>query len=176
MSPILVLIFLAAAAARIASVLVSKRHEKKLRAEGAVEHGALNTKLLALAHMAFYFAAFAEGWVRGGEFDAVSMTGLVVFVASMLMLAWIVRLLGTVWTVKIMIVPNHPVSRHALFRTVRHPNYFLNILPELFGYALIFHAYFTLAIGLPVYLVILAVRIVQEERAMRDLFQAAARH
>lgn len=176
MSPILVVIFLAAAATRIVSVLVSRRHEKKLRSEGATEHGTLNTKLLALAHMAFYFTAFAEGWVRGAEFDSVSMIGLVIFAAAMLMLAWIVRLLGAVWTVKIMIAPNHPVSRHVLFRTVRHPNYFLNILPELVGYALIFHAYFTLAIGLPVYLVLLAVRIVQEERAMRDLFQAAARH
>ncbi|TDX88210.1 isoprenylcysteine carboxyl methyltransferase (ICMT) family protein [Neorhizobium sp. R1-B] len=91
------------------------------------------------------------------------------------MLVWIVRLLGEVWTVKIMIAPNHPVSRHALFRTVRHPNYFLNILPELVGYALIFHAYFTLAIGQPVYLVILVVRIVQEERAMRDLFRVVAK-
>ncbi|TDX88209.1 hypothetical protein EDE05_102181 [Neorhizobium sp. R1-B] len=39
-----------------------------------------NTKLLALAHTAFYFAAFAEGWVRGAEFDAVSRSGLVIFV------------------------------------------------------------------------------------------------
>ena len=175
MSPILVVIFLAAAAARIASVLVSQRHEKKLRAEGAVEHGALNTKLLALAHTAFYFAALGEGWIRHTKFDAVSMVGLVIFAAAMLMLVWIVRLLGEVWTVKIMIAPNHPVSRHALFRTVRHPNYFLNIVPELVGYALIFHAYFTLAIGLPLYLAILAVRIVQEERAMRDLFLMVAR-
>ena len=91
----------------------------------------------------------------------------------MLMLVWIVRLLGPVWTVKIMIAQNHPISRHALFRTVRHPNYLLNILPELVGYAVIFHAWWTLLVGLPVYLVVLIVRIAQEERAMKGLFGAA---
>lgn len=174
MSPILIVIFIAAATARIASVVVSKRHELKLREEGAVEYGALNTRLLALAHGVFYLGAFGEGWIRHTEFDSLSATGLAIFVASLLMLVWIVRLLGPVWTVKIMIAKNHLVSRHWLFRTVRHPNYFLNILPELVGYALIFHSWLTLMIGLPVYLVILIVRIVQEEKAMRDLFGAAA--
>jgi isoprenylcysteine carboxyl methyltransferase (ICMT) family protein YpbQ len=166
MSPILVVIFLSAAAARIASVAVSKRHERVLRDEGAVEHGALNTRLLALAHGLFYLAACGEGWVRHTEFDGLSAIGLAIFVAALAMLVWIVRLLGPVWTVKIMIARSHRVSRHWLFRTVRHPNYFLNILPELIGYALM--------IGLPVYLVILIVRIIQEERAMRGLFATAA--
>lgn len=169
MSAIFVVIFLAAAAARIASVAVSKRHEAKLRAKGAVEHGALNTKLLAVVHGLYYFAAFGEGWARGTRFDAISILGLVIFVVAMLMLVWIVRLLGPVWTVKIMIADNHSISRHWLFRTIRHPNYFLNILPELVGYALIFHAWWTLGLGLPVYLVILAVRIAQEEKAMRGM-------
>lgn len=172
MSPILVVIFLAAAAARIGSVVVSRRHELKLKADGAVEHGAINTRLLALTHGLFYLAALGEGWMRGTEFDGLSAAGLAMLVASLGMLIWIVRLLGPVWTVKIMIARNHPVSRHWLFRTIRHPNYVLNILPELVGYALIFHAWLTLAIGLPVYLVILIVRIVQEERAMRGLFRA----
>ncbi|MBW6420490.1 isoprenylcysteine carboxyl methyltransferase family protein [Rhizobium sp. XQZ8] len=169
MNAILVVIFLAAAAARIVSVAVSKRHEAKLRTEGAVEHGALNTRLLAVVHGLYYFAAFGEGWARGTQFDAISTLGLVIFVFAMLMLVWIVRLLGPVWTVKIMIANNHSTSRHWLFRTIRHPNYFLNILPELVGYALIFHAWWTLVLGLPVYLVILAVRIAQEEKAMRGM-------
>lgn len=169
MSAILVVIFLAAAMARIASVAVSRRHETKLRAKGAIEHGALNTKLLALVHGIYYFAAFGEGWMRQTQFDAISAIGLAIFIVAMLILVWIVRLLGPVWTVKIMIAKNHPVSRHWLFRTVRHPNYFLNILPELVGYALIFHAWWTLSIGLPVYLVVLAMRIAQEERAMRGM-------
>lgn len=82
MSPILIVIFLVATAARIASVVVSKRHELKLRQEGAVEYGALNTRLLALAHGVFYLAAFGEGWIGQARFDGVSAIGLVIFVAA----------------------------------------------------------------------------------------------
>jgi isoprenylcysteine carboxyl methyltransferase (ICMT) family protein YpbQ len=175
MSAGLIAIFLAAAAARLYSVAISKRHEQKLRREGAAEHGAFNSRLLALTHTIFYLAAFAEGWYRGAAFDAVSAVGLTMLVLAFAMLAWIVGILGPLWTVKIMIADNHPVSRHALFRYIRHPNYILNILPELIGYAMIFHAWWTLAVGLPIYLVILGVRIVQEERAMRTLFAGIAR-
>ena len=57
---------------------------------------------------------------------------------------------------------------------MRHPNYFLNILPELVGFALVLHAYYTLIIGLPFYLIPLIIRIRQEESAMRAKFAASA--
>ena len=166
---ILSTIFLLAVAARIASVVVSRRHVARLRAGGAVEHGALNSRILAGTHGLFYLAAFADGLYRGPDLDTISALGVAILLCSLAMLVWIVRILGPVWTVKIMIAPDHSVNRHALFRHIRHPNYFLNILPELVGYAMVFHAWWTLLVGLPIYLVILAVRIVQEERAMKGL-------
>jgi isoprenylcysteine carboxyl methyltransferase (ICMT) family protein YpbQ len=169
----LIIIFMAAVTIRIFSVTVSKQHERRLQAEGAVEHGAVTSRFMAVAHTIYYLTAFAEGWYRAATFDGLSAVGLVILLMAFSMLFWIVRILGRLWTVKIMIADNHPVSRHALFRYVRHPNYALNIVPELVGYALIFHAWLTLIIGLPIYLVILAIRIVQEERAMKELFAAA---
>jgi len=53
---------------------------------------------------------------------------------------------------------------------VRHPNYFLNIMPELIGVALLCNAWTTLCVGFPLYLCLLVVRIRQEESAMRELF------
>ncbi len=154
---------------RLATVAISKRHEAALRAGGAVEHGAGNTKALTVAHIAFYLAAVLEGYLRQTQFDAISATGVALYLAAMLMLLWVIRLLGAFWTVKIMISPHHVVSRHPLFKIIRHPNYFLNIIPELIGFALVFHAFTVLVIGLPIYLVPLVIRIVQEERAMRGM-------
>ncbi len=171
---VLVLFFVIGVAIRVSSVLVSRRHETVLRRTGAVEHGALNTKLLALAHGLFYVACLGEGIARHAQFDKVSLVGLVIYACAIGMLVWIVQLLGPLWTVKIMIAKKHVLNRHWLFRSVRHPNYFLNILPELFGFALMFHAYLTLVVGLPVYLVFLVIRIRQEEAAMRHLFSAGA--
>jgi hypothetical protein len=75
-----------------------------------------------------------------------------------------------VWTVKLYLAPGHALNRHRLFRRVRHPNYFLNVLPELIGLALAFHAVATTVTVLPLYLVSLGIRIAQEEQVMRRRF------
>ena len=75
-----------------------------------------------------------------------------------------------IWTVKIYILPEHQINRSWLFKTFRHPNYFLNIIPELIGIALLCQAWYVLLIGLPIYLLVLFKRIRQEEQAMATLF------
>jgi isoprenylcysteine carboxyl methyltransferase (ICMT) family protein YpbQ len=42
-------------------------------------------------------------------------------------LVW--RALHRLWTVKLLIASDHVLNQSALFRWVRHPNYFLNIRP-----------------------------------------------
>ena len=81
-----------------------------------------------------------------------------------------VRSLGRFWTVKLLIARDHRLVSNPLFRWVRHPNYFLNILPELASFAVALDAYVTLIIGLPLYLMPLMIRIRQEEAAMSARF------
>ncbi|MFI8541532.1 isoprenylcysteine carboxylmethyltransferase family protein, partial [Staphylococcus capitis] len=52
------------------------------------------------------------------------------------------------------ILPNHPIIKSGLYKVTKHPNYFLNIIPELIGVLLIPYAYFPF------------VRIKQEEKLM----------
>ena len=170
MDSLLIVLALAAVLLRLVTVALSKRNEGRLRRAGAVEHGAGNSRLLALSHALFYAAAMGEGWARDAAFDAVSAVGLALYLASMLALAVVVRLLGRFWTIKLLIARDHVLVTNRLFRLVRHPNYFLNLLPELVGLALLFHAPLTLAVGLPLYLVPLAWRIRQEEAAMQARF------
>jgi isoprenylcysteine carboxyl methyltransferase (ICMT) family protein YpbQ len=164
------LFFAAALAFRLVMLAVSIRHEKALKRDGAIEIGATNSKMLALAHTAFYFAALAEGYVRGGSFDQVAQVGSVLYAFGMIFLLVVVRLLGRFWTVKLLLARDHELVTHPLFRTVRHPNYFLNLLPELVGLALIFHAYITLVVGLALYAIPLRTRIQQEEAALAERF------
>lgn len=157
-------------AIRLLSLSISIRNEKRLIAEGAKQFGEKNSKLLAAAHIAYYFAALAESHLRGVSFDAVSTAGAALTAFSLAMLFYVIHALGKIWTLKIYIHPQHTLNRSWLFRHVRHPNYFLNVIPELIGIGLLCHAWTTMAIGLPVYLVILAVRIRQEQAAMRHLW------
>jgi isoprenylcysteine carboxyl methyltransferase (ICMT) family protein YpbQ len=170
MSQTLVAFCAAAVLLRIALLVVSIRHERALKQDGAIELGAANSMVLALTHVAFYIAAIAEGAWRATGIDALSLAGMILYGFAMLALLLVVRLLGRFWTVKLIIARDHQLVTHPLFRWIRHPNYFLNILPELVGFALALHAFLVLAIGLPLYLVPLIIRIRQEDAAMMAKF------
>jgi isoprenylcysteine carboxyl methyltransferase (ICMT) family protein YpbQ len=172
MSPILAGFFVMAVLLRLGSLLVSKRNEARLRAEGAVESGAMNTRIIAILHTAYYVAAFGEGWWRGSEADALAFVGMALYGFAMLVLACVIRELGPLWTIKVLLARDHVLKQGWLFRAVRHPNYFLNIIPELVGLAIALKAWLVLVILLPCYLVALHRRIRIEEAAMRQRFPA----
>jgi isoprenylcysteine carboxyl methyltransferase (ICMT) family protein YpbQ len=166
----MVIFFAAALCFRLLMLAVSIRHEKALKRDGAVEIGAGNSKFLALVHTAFYFSALAEGLYRKAPFDRISLAGSVLYGFGILALLIVVRILGRLWTVKLLLARDHELVVHPLFRAVRHPNYYLNLMPELLGFALIFHAYITLVVGLALYAIPLSARIRQEEAAMSQRF------
>lgn len=159
-----------AAILRFAALAVSIRNEKQLKADGAVEYGAGTSTVLALVHIVYYLAAIAEGLWRAAPVSAVTVAGVVIYALSMIALAWVLKTLGRFWTVKIIIARDHELVTSRFFRMLRHPNYYLNIIPELIGFALALQAFGTLIIGLPVYLIILRQRIRQEEEVLRDRF------
>lgn len=155
---------------RLVSLSYSIRNEKRLLKKGAVQYGKFNSLLLTLAHIAFYFTALYEAYASGTDFNTFSLSGLTVMSFAYIMLFYVIYKLKDVWTLKLYIVPEHRIERSFLFRTVRHPNYFLNIIPELIGVALLCNAWTTLCAGLPIYLILLVVRIRQEEQAMKTLW------
>lgn len=166
----MIIFCVAAVLIRIFFLLVSIRHERALKQNGAVEVGARNSTILALTHVAYYVAVITEGSLRAAPIDLVSVIGFLFYGFGMLALCLVVRLLGRFWTVKLLIARDHQLVTHPLFRWFRHPNYFLNILPELVGFALALHAFATLVIGLLIYAIPLTIRIRQEESAMAAKF------
>lgn len=154
---------------RLYFLKISLKNEQRILADGGSEYGVQNTKLLTVAHILFYASCVTEAIVRQTRFDALSGLGLGILIFGMLMLFWVTRILGDVWTVKLMLVRNHRFIDHWLFRTVKHPNYFLNILPELVGLALLCHARYSFALLFPIYLFILYRRIREEDRLLREV-------
>jgi isoprenylcysteine carboxyl methyltransferase (ICMT) family protein YpbQ len=113
----LILFIIAAIAFRVVMLTVSIRNEKALRQNGAVEYGARNSRLLALAHIA-YIAASIEGLARPASFDFVTIIGLVLYGFGAVMLLVVSHLLGRLWTVKLMIARDHVLITHPLFQWV----------------------------------------------------------
>lgn len=157
-------------ALRLVSLSYSIRNEKRLLAKGGVQYGKKNSLLLTLAHIAYYFFALYEAYAGGVEFNTLSMWGVGVMAFAYVMLFYVIYKLRDIWTVKLYIVPNQRIDTSLIFRVVRHPNYFLNIIPELIGVALLCNAWYTLIIGLPLYACLLGIRIRQEEVAMKHLW------
>lgn len=165
-----IIVFCLALAFRLCTLAISTRHEKNLKSRGAKEYGAANSNVLAVAHAMFYLAALLEGELQRAATDSFFIAGLVLYSASCLVLLFIMRLLGPLWTVRLILAKDHLFVTHRLFRTVRHPNYYLAIIPELVGLAVCMHARYTLVIGGALYACPLYIRIREEDAVMRARF------
>jgi isoprenylcysteine carboxyl methyltransferase (ICMT) family protein YpbQ len=164
-------IFIACFFIRIISLGKSIYNEKKLRSKGAIEYGKTNSSLLTIAHVLFYYGCIHEAIYLHKQVNLFSYVGIWVFTFSMIILWWVIITLGNIWTVKLIISPGQTLKSNFLFKHVKHPNYFLNVIPELISIALICNAWHVLFIGLPMYMVPLTIRIAQEEKIMKEKFK-----
>ena len=164
---IVILVF----ALRLVFLKISKKNEKSIIENGGCEYGVKNTKRITILHILFYFGSLAEAIFNKTEFDKISMIGLILLVFSMCMLYIVVNLLSGIWTVKLMVAKNHKFNNHFLFKTVKHPNYFLNIMPELIGLALICHSKLTSIVILPLYAIVMYIRIKEENEVIKNIIK-----
>jgi isoprenylcysteine carboxyl methyltransferase (ICMT) family protein YpbQ len=167
---IIIILFFSAVALRLASLVKSGMNEKKLRRANAVEYGRKNSIWLTVVHTLFYLSCITESVLLERSANSITWIGAAIFIFSMIVLWTVIVSLKNVWTVKLYIAPYQVVNRSFIFKYFRHPNYFLNIIPELVAIALICQSWFTLMIGLPVYFIPLTIRIMQEEKVMKTHF------
>lgn len=150
---------------RLYSLFISIRHAKQLQFNGATEYGKHNSTWLALTHIAIYVIATIEAWLHQTTMNSLSIIGLVLMTFAYMILFMVIKTLGPIWTLKLYILPKHPIIKSGLFKITKHPNYFLNIVPELIGLLLLTQAIFAAPLLLP-YAYLLWNRIRQEERMM----------
>lgn len=158
---------------RLTSLLVSFLHERKLKSEGALEFGKTNSSYLIAAHLLYYFFGITEGYHYGiFNCDYISIVGGCLMLFSIIALFAVIFSLGKIWTMKLIIAKpsGHVHNRNLIFKLIKHPNYYLSIIPELIGLAIFLHAPYNLLIGFPLYMIPLIIRIRQEERIMKQYF------
>ncbi len=167
-SLLIALIMIGLFALRLYFLRISITNEQKIRENGGKEYGQTNTHFLTLFHILFYFFAFIEALLKQIHFDFISLLGLLLIVFSMYVLKVVIDLLGDIWTVKLMIAKQHLYCDHWLFKKLKHPNYYLNIIPELLGIALLCHATITAFIIIPPYAFCLINRILEENKLIKE--------
>ena len=153
--------------ARLMTVAVAREKERRLRARGSMLAGKITAHLMSMAHAAFYLLAAGEFWWRGAPFSPMTWVGAALWLIAMLGLL----ALREVWTVRVFVSRRELRQTGSLYRRFRHPSYVLNIIPELAGVGLLAHAWFTVALCLPLYVALLLRSIRTEEDAVRSSFQ-----
>jgi methyltransferase len=151
---------------RIGELILSARHERWLRAHGAVEVGQAHYPCLVVLHVAFFMALTAEVLVLRRTPADWWWIPFAFFLAAQFLRYWSIATLGHRWTTRILVLPGAPPIMNGPYRYLRHPNY-LAVAIELLCIPLIFRAYLTAIIFTLLNLILMSIRIPTEERALR---------
>jgi methyltransferase len=150
----------------LAELRVSTRHERLLRARGAVEPPDAVYFTMRWAYPAVFVAMAVEGMVFGPASRRVLVAGIAAFAIAKVVKLWAITTLGERWTYKVLVLPGVPLVTTGPYRLVRHPNY-VGVVGELVGMALITGARVTGPLALVFFSWLLTRRIQAEERALR---------
>jgi methyltransferase len=149
----------------IVETLRSKRHERALRARGAIEPAGDVYRAMRLVYPGMFAAMTVEGMLRGASPPGVLAAGLLVFAAGKAIKWAAILTLGPLWTFHVLVVPGVPLVTNGPYRFFRHPNY-LGLLGEILGVALMMGAPITGLLSFAAFGFLLVRRIGVEERAL----------
>jgi methyltransferase len=152
----------------IAEARRSRRHERILRALGAIEPSDDVYRVMQVAYPACFVAIAGEALVRDVPLGRSFAAGAVVFAAAKALKYWAIATLGNRWTFRVLVPPGQPLVSAGPYRLVRHPNY-LGVAGELVGAALMAHAPIAGAASFLVFGTLMLARIRVEERALGGL-------
>ena len=144
---------------------ISRRNEKRLRGEGAMEPPDDVYQSMRFVYPLCFISMAAEGWLRGPSRNLVPVAGLLVLLTSKALKTWVIVSLGSNWSFHVLVRPRHRLVTRGPYRYIRHPNY-LAIAGEIIGMALLVGAPITGVISLGAMGLLLRKRIAVEERAL----------
>jgi methyltransferase len=145
--------------------VVAARHDRALRALGAVEPDGDVYRVMQVAYPAAFLAMIAEGAWRGVRVDAVASAGAGIFIAAKALKYWAIATLGQRWTFRVLVPSGSVRIVKGPYRWIAHPNY-VAVALELLGAALAVHALFTGPIAVAGFGYLMLRRIRIEEKAL----------
>lgn len=152
---------------RLTEVVIAKRNEKWMIAQGAFEVGNSHYPYMVTMHISFFLFLIVEVVTNNNGISPLFPLFFILFAAVQALRIWCIRSLGTFWNTKILILPHAQVVRKGPYEIMRHPNYAVVCL-EILLLPLMFQAYFTAFCFTLLNITMLSVRIPIEEKALRD--------
>lgn len=151
---------------RLFELYIAKRNEKWMLEKGAVEVAQAHYKWFIILHVAFFIGLIIEVSVQSQQKEIiVSWFFVWLFIILQIARGWCIGSLGKFWNTKIIVLHNVILIKKGPYRWLRHPNYII-VLIELFTIPFIFHAYYSSIIFPTLHILLLMVRIPEEEKAL----------
>lgn len=153
---------------RLLELRYSRRNEGRLRARGAVEHGAGHYPVMVAIHTLWLVSTLLEGLLRGPVIPAWWPVPLAAFLLVQPLRYWAIISLGAYWNVRVLVVPGTKLVRSGPYRYFPHPNYVV-VAVEVLTFPLIFGAWITAIVFSLLNAALLFVRIRTENSALEEL-------
>ena len=150
----------------LVEALISSRHERRLREQGAVEPPGDVFVTLRWAYPGAFLVMAAEGALAGPSPGLVTLAGAILLGASKALKYWAIAALGPRWTFRVLVLPGAPLVSRGPYAVARHPNY-IAVVGELVGMALLVGARVTGPLATLLFSLLLRERIRAENRALR---------
>lgn len=156
---------------RIFELYIAKSNRTWALKAGAQEFGACHYPLFFLLHIGWLVGWVGESSINGGLVSEFWYLWLCIFIAAQGLRYWCMASLGSLWNTRILVIPGSRAIDKGPYRYVTHPNY-LAVAIELISVPMIFGAIITaIIVTLLNAVLILGVRIPEEEHALRLLKQ-----
>lgn len=155
------LLLVVVALQRLAELAWSRRNERRLRAQGAIEHGAGHYPAIVALHAGLLVAL----WLLAPADRSLALPWLLAWLVLQPLRLWVIASLGAQWTTRVLVVPGAPLVTRGPYRWVRHPNYAIVLLEVPILALACGEPGLALAFGLA-NAAVLAVRIAVEDRAL----------
>lgn len=149
---------------RIGELIISKRNEKWLLKNGAVEYGSKHYPFIVALHVLFFLSLIFEYTAQ--QDHSFSLPLIIFYFLLLTFKIWIIASLGKFWNTRIYHIPNMPLIKRGPYKYFKHPNYAV-VIAEIAVIPMIFHLYTTAIVFTLLNLIVLFVRIKEENKALQ---------
>ncbi|MTK52967.1 isoprenylcysteine carboxylmethyltransferase family protein [Paludibacter sp.] len=148
---------------RLGELWLSHKNARWLLKNGAVEYGRKHYPFMVMLHILFIVSLLVEYYTR--QPVGYSRFVLIFYFVLVVLKIWVVSSLGKFWNTKIYRIPGVPLKKNGLYAYLAHPNYII-VIAEIAVIPLVFHLYFTAVAFTILNMVMLVIRIREENKAL----------
>ena len=150
---------------RVSELLIARRNEIHMKANGAMEFDKIGYRVIVLMHIGFFISLVLEYILLYGKLNKFWIPLLILFILAQFLRYWAIGTLGRYWNTKILVIPQTMPINRGPYKYVKHPNYIV-VITEIAVIPLIFSCYLTAVVFSILNILVLRRRVKIEEKAL----------